>query len=200
VIGVVDYKAGNVSSVANALRSISCEFILSGEKERLSQCDGIILPGVGAAQGAMASLEQRQLAGFLSTLEVPFLGICLGMQLLYETSEEGSTKCLGVLPGVVKKFDPHVLKVPHMGWNGVEPNAQTALMNGIPANEHFYFAHSYYASIDAWTCGMSNENISFASVIQRRNYYGVQFHPEKSGTAGLLVLNNFVSLCASSRR
>ena len=200
MIGVVDYEAGNVSSVANALTTIGCVFKLSGKMEELSHCDGIILPGVGAAQGAMASLEQRQLIGFLSTLKVPFLGICLGMQLLYESSEEGSTKCLGVLPGVVKKFDASRLKVPHMGWNSVEHNAQSMLMSGIPTNDHFYFAHSYYVAIDGWTCGTSNENDSFSSVIQKKNYFGVQFHPEKSGKSGLLVLNNFVSLCASSRR
>ncbi|MBI3765307.1 MAG: imidazole glycerol phosphate synthase subunit HisH, partial [Ignavibacteriales bacterium] len=181
MIGVVDYEAGNISSISNALSRIGAEFIVSGEVAPLSRCDGIILPGVGAAPGAMVSLQKRGLTEFLSTFRNPLLGICLGMQLLYQESEEGPTTCLGVLPGVVRKFNGSTSKIPHMGWNVVERTSEIALMQGIDRREYFYFAHSYYAEVDASSVAATKEGVLFAAVIAKENYFGVQFHPEKSG-------------------
>lgn len=200
MIGVVDYEAGNIASVSSALSTVGAEFTVSGKSETLSSCSGIILPGVGAAPGAMASLQERGLQEFLKSTRIPLLGICLGMQLLYDESEEGPTRCLGVIPGTVKKFDRQLSKVPHMGWNVVRQRSAIPLMEGIAAIEYFYFAHSYYAQADHRTVAETEESFPFASVVQEDNYLGVQFHPEKSGRAGLSVLKNFVAVCKSFRR
>jgi glutamine amidotransferase len=200
VIGIVDYDAGNITSVSNALTSAGAEFLVSGESKVLARCDGIILPGVGAAPGAMASLNERKLTGFLGSLEVPVLGICLGMQVLFESSEEGNTTCLGVLPGVVKKFDDRVSKVPHMGWNRVDVTSKNPLIGDAPNSEFYYFANSYAAEVDGSTIGISHCEVPFSAAVARGNYYGVQFHPEKSGIAGLAILKNFEALCRSYRR
>lgn len=200
MIGVVDYEAGNIASVSSGLSKVGAEFIVSGEPKTLSYCSGIVLPGVGAAPGAMASLQERGLKEFLKSTTIPLLGICLGMQLLYEESEEGPTRCLGIIPGIVKKIDRRASKVPHMGWNVVDQCSVIPLMEGIAAKEYFYFAHSYYAQTDDRTVAKTEEGFSFASVVQMDNYLGVQFHPEKSGRAGLSVLKNFVAACKSFRR
>ncbi len=195
MIGIVDYEAGNMASVSNGLATIGAKFIVSNDTQRLSECSGIILPGVGAAPGAMASLELNSLNTFLKNVSVPFLGICLGMQLLFETSEEGPTRCLGIIDGSIKKFDGRTSKIPHMGWNVVEQQSANPLLDGIPKKEYFYFAHSYYAPLDGGAVAVTNEGVRFTSVLQVRNVMGVQFHPEKSGKAGLRLLKNFVNLC-----
>ncbi len=195
MIGVVDYEAGNIASVSNALTTIEADFIVTNDIAKLNVLHGIILPGVGAAGGAMASLKRSALDAFLPTVSVPFLGICLGMQLLYENSEEGSTKCLGIVEGTVRKFDGRTSKVPHMGWNTVEQRAPNPLMKGLPEREHFYFANSYYSPADRQTTAVTNDGVEFAAVIRRGNFLGVQFHPEKSGRSGLKLLKNFVELC-----
>jgi len=200
MIGIVDYEAGNIASVSNALSAIDVRFVVSGEPSVLSGCSGIILPGVGAAPGAMSALTRRGLQEFLPQCNQPVLGICLGMQLLFQFSEEGWTPCLGVLPGVVKRFDEKKQKVPHMGWNEVRYSKQHALMTGIRQTEYFYFANSYFADPDDSTIATSCQEGDFAAVVARNNYYGVQFHPEKSGNAGLAVLHNFETLCRSFRQ
>jgi|WetSurMetagenome_2_1015567.scaffolds.fasta_scaffold235723_2 imidazole glycerol-phosphate synthase subunit HisH len=201
MIGVVEYEAGNIQSVSNALGTIGAEHLVTSDRKELSKCDGIILPGVGAAPGAMAALKRRDLTGFLKDVRLPFLGICLGMQLLYEYSEEGGTECLGVLPGTVRRFDPAVVtKVPHMGWNDVEWTGPTGLRSGEETGDFYYFAHSYYSEIGEWTTGVSSDGIRFTAAICRANFLGVQFHPEKSGDKGLKLLRRFISLCASSHQ
>ena len=200
MIGIVDYEAGNMTSVSNALTTIDAKFIISDDSETLAGCDGIILPGVGAAPGAMASLERRGLTTVLSQFTKPFLGICLGMQLLYELSEEGMTYCLNVLPGTIKKFDNRMTKIPHMGWNNIKRSVENPLMANIESDEYFYFANSFYAEINENTIATTEERIPFAAAIMKKNYYGVQFHPEKSGKAGLTLLHNFEKLCSSSRQ
>jgi imidazole glycerol-phosphate synthase subunit HisH len=195
MIGIVDYEAGNIASVSNALNAVGARFMVSGDPTVLKDCDGIILPGVGAAPGAMAALRQRDLGKFLSQCTQPLLGICLGMQLLYQSSEEGKTTCIGVFPGPVMKFDETRLKVPHMGWNEVNSIGKSPLMNGISEKEYFYFAHSYYVKPDPLTVATSTQDQAFAAVVVSGHYYGVQFHPEKSGSAGLAVLHNFDLLC-----
>lgn len=195
MIGIVDYEAGNIASVSNALNAIGAQFVVSGDPTVLKDCGGIILPGVGAAPGAMAALQQRGLGKFLSECTQPLLGICLGMQLLYQSSEEGKTTCIGVFPGPVMKFDETRQKVPHMGWNEVRRTGNSPLLNGISKKEYFYFAHSYYVNPDSFTVATSSQDRDFAAVVVSGNHYGVQFHPEKSGTAGLAVLYNFEMLC-----
>ncbi len=195
MIGVVDYEAGNIASVSNALSAIGVDFIVSNSRRELERCAGIILPGVGAAPGAMRSLERLQLSGFLRNPGIPLLGICLGMQLLYELSEEGPTKCLGTVSGTVREFDRSTSKVPHMGWNSVEQRSSSPLFAGITREAYFYFAHSYCAPVGASTIAATSEGVSFASAIQSGRFYGVQFHPEKSGANGLKLLKNFAALC-----
>jgi imidazole glycerol-phosphate synthase subunit HisH len=195
MIGIVDYEAGNIASVSNALNAVGARFVVSGDPSVLNTCGGIILPGVGAAPGAMAALKQRGLGKFLSQCRRPLLGICLGMQLLYESSEEGETMCIGVFPGPVKKFDETRQKVPHMGWNEVYCTRVNPLMGGVGTKEYFYFANSYFIEPDSLTVATSSQDRAFAAVVASGNYYGVQFHPEKSGAAGLAVLRNFDALC-----
>jgi glutamine amidotransferase len=196
MIGIVDYEAGNIASVSNALSAIKADFVVSNDAKVLSSCAGIILPGVGAAPGAMASLEAIGITGFLKSAAMPVLGICLGMQLLYKESEEGSTQCLGIIPGKVSKLDARAAKVPHMGWNVVEQRSTIPLMEGIGSREYFYFAHSFYTEIDARTVASTEVGFPFASVVQMASFTGVQFHPEKSGKAGLRLLTNFVATCS----
>jgi glutamine amidotransferase len=196
MIGIVDYEAGNIASVSNALSTINADFVVSNDAKVLAGCSGIILPGVGAAPGAMASLAAIGIVDFLKSVTKPFLGICLGMQLLYESSEEGNTKCIGVLPGTVARFDSRAAKIPHMGWNVVERRKTIPLMDGLADSEHFYFAHSYYAGIQPSTVATTDIGFPFTSVVQSGNFTGVQFHPEKSGKAGFTLLRNFIASCS----
>ena len=195
MIGLVDYASGNIASVSNALKAIGVQYIVSSEPSELGRCSGIILPGVGAAPGAMAALRRSGLDSYLTSCEVPLLGICLGMQILYRSSEEGNTTCLGLLPGVVKKFDRANQKVPHMGWNECSLLKNHRLMDGIRVNEFFYFAHSYYVESDELPVSVAKHGNVFPAVVARGNLYGTQFHPEKSGSAGLTLLRNFDALC-----
>ena len=200
MIGLVDYDGGNVRSVANALQNLGVDFVLSADPEKLNAADGLILPGVGAAPGAMESLKQRNLVGLLQGCKKPLLGICLGMELLLSHSDEGDIPCLGVLPGTVKRFDQRAEKVPHMGWNQVEFTRENPLANHLPENPYFYFAHSLYVPVDDATSAVTSCGMLFASMVQKENFYGVQFHPEKSGPDGLTLLNNFNMLCTSFRQ
>lgn len=200
MIGVIDYEAGNLASVTNALRSIDAGVVVSSDARELGRCSGIILPGVGAAPLAMHSLERRDLIGFIRTLEVPFLGICLGMQVLFDESREGNTKCLGIVPGTVEEFDAGASRVPHMGWNKVVFTADDSLTGTSVEDAYFYFAHSYYAPVGPATTATTECGVSFSAAMKKDNYLGVQFHPEKSGRAGLLLLKGFCDLCESFQR
>lgn len=200
MIGLVDYDAGNVRSVANALHNLEVEFVLTSDPVSLAAADGLILPGVGAAPGAMESLDRRNLTQMLRGYKKPFLGICLGMELLLTHSDEGNIGCLGVLPGTIKRFDARAEKVPHMGWNQVEITRPNPLTKNLPDNANFYFAHSYYAPVDDSTTAVTSCGMLFASMVNHENFYGVQFHPEKSGPDGLTLLHNFNLLCTSSRQ
>jgi glutamine amidotransferase len=143
----------------------------------------------------MKSLQQRGIISFLQDLKVPFLGICLGMQVLFEQSEEGSTDCLGIIPGSVLQFDDRAARVPHMGWNRVEFVEAAALGDGD--NSHYYFAHSFYVPVGEYTQGVAESGVQFSAAVSKENYYGVQFHPEKSGRSGLILLREFWRLCES---
>ncbi len=197
MIGVVDYDAGNIASVKNALASLSIDFCVSSNVNELSRCGGLLLPGVGAAPGAMRSLREKGLVDFLQALRVPLLGICLGMQVLFEHSEEGDTDCLGILPGTIARLDGRSEKIPHMGWNDVAFTPNYPLAEGIGESTFFYFAHSYYVPVNGITTGTSDCGLTFAAAIGKSNFYGVQFHPEKSGAAGFRILKNFEALCRS---
>lgn len=195
MIGIIDYEAGNLASVSNALKAIGASFVVSSQTDRLSDCSGIILPGVGAAPLAMRSLHSRGLVRFIQELRQPFLGICLGMQLLYDKSEEGETDCLGIASGVVRRFDDDAERVPHMGWNEVLFRTGNGLAEPTGKKSSFYFAHSYYAPLGAATSAVTECGINFSAAIRVENFYGVQFHPEKSGDAGLNLLKSFCGLC-----
>ncbi len=193
MIVVIDYKAGNLYNVGNALRHLGAEFVFSGDPAVVERAGKVILPGVGSAKPAMESLEQLGLVPVLKKVSVPFLGICLGLQLLFERSDEEQTDCLGILPGVVKRFDSSRLKVPHIGWNQVCCKSGSSLFEGIPDKSSFYFVHSYYGPIsEGLTKGTTDYGECFSSVVTKGNYTGVQFHPERSGELGLQVLRNFL--------
>ncbi len=193
-IAIIDYGAGNLKSVANALTSLGRSFEIVSRPDNLSAFDKVILPGVGAAGSAMEKLSTSGFAEILPKLKVPVLGICLGMQLFGQFSEEGNTPCLSIVPGKVKKFQTD-LKVPHMGWNKVELVKESALTSGIPNNSFFYFVHSYYLEADqSCLIGRALYEISFPAIIQKDNFFATQFHPEKSGEWGRKILNNFVNL------
>jgi len=198
MIGVVDYEAGNLYNVGRALKHLGARFVVSGDAEVIAGCDKVILPGVGSARTAMNSLARQGLVDVIKHLNVPFLGICLGLQLLFERSEEDDCPCLGLLPGSIRRFDSKHMKVPHMGWNQVawirdERNETPALALGVPEGTFFYFVHGYYASVDsAFTIGWSDYGGRFSAAVKRGNFLGVQFHPERSGESGLQLLSNFI--------
>lgn len=201
MIVVIDYKAGNLYNVGNALKHLKADFTFSGDPDVVSQADRVILPGVGSARAAMESLTEGGLVEILQGLQVPFLGICLGLQLLFEVSDEDKTPCLSLLPGTVRRFDSSQVKVPHIGWNQVRSlngSAPSVLLKGIPEESFFYFVHSYFAPVvDSFTRGQTEYGEWFGSVVARENFYGVQFHPERSGEIGLKVLQNFLEVSSS---
>lgn len=202
MIVVIDYKAGNLYSVGNALKFLGYEFQFSGDPEVVRKADRVILPGVGSARSAMQSLEEQKLVPVIRQLQVPFLGICLGLQVLFEQSEEDDTSCLGIVPGAVRQFDRSKMKVPHMGWNQVDwledgalPPWREELLKGIPRQEFFYFVHSYYAPVvEKFSLAVTNYETQFSSALVKDNFVGFQFHPERSGKVGLKLLSNFLSL------
>ncbi len=194
-VGIAGTSAGNIRSVVNALNRLGIRAEVSNDPAVLTKATHIILPGVGEARTAMEALDRSGVSQWLREARVPFLGICLGMQLLFERSMERDTSGLGIVSGTVRRFETGTLKVPHMGWNTVAPVQPSLLLDGIAPEAFFYFVHSYYAPVTAETLARSDYGIAFASVVQRDNFYGVQFHPEKSGTAGLQLLRNFIERC-----
>ena len=192
-IGLISYGSGNVRSVANALRRAGAEVTASDDPRILSRADKLVFPGVGEARAAMERLGNAGLISWLCNTPQPFLGICLGMQLLYDRSTERSTECLGVLPGSITQFPSG--KVPHMGWNTVAHDGQDPLWRGVDAGAYFYFVHSYFAPVGPYTIASTEYGVTFTAAVRRHNRWGVQFHPEKSGPAGLQLLRNFVERC-----
>ncbi len=202
MIAIIDYKGGNIASVKNALERLRVGYIFTSSPKEILSADGVIFPGQGRAGSAMKELRKGKIAQIIPKIKKPFLGICLGMQLLSEFSEEDKTKCLSVIKGKCRKFPP-TLKIPHLGWNRVYPvrnrvsnGVESPLIKGIVSGAYFYFVHSYY--FDA-----SEENViaktaygfDFPSIMQKDNFSAVQFHPEKSGKVGEKLLNNFCKLC-----
>lgn len=194
MIGIIKYQAGNLASVANALERLETDYFISDDSHELEKADGIIFPGVGHAGAAMDDLRSRDLDVWLKNTHKPVLGICLGMQLLYDSSEEGDSHTLGLIPGRLKKFDSTKAKVPHMGWNQFSVKIKHPLIAGIDNQKFLYYVHGYYAPANDHTLASCNYINDFAAVVAKDNFMGVQFHPEKSGQVGSLLLQNFVDI------
>jgi imidazole glycerol-phosphate synthase subunit HisH len=196
---VIDYDAGNLYNVGNALKFLGADYVMSGDPELVARAGRVILPGVGSARAAMASLARQGLSELIPRLTVPFLGICLGMQLLFEESEEDHCPCLGLLEGAVRRFDRERVKVPHIGWNRVDwktdsPQRLPELTRGLESSGYFYFVHSYFAPLHPGaTLAVTEYDRSFSSAVRKDNFLGLQFHPERSGGPGLRLLRNFLS-------
>ena len=192
-VAIVKYNAGNTTSVANALSRLGIDAIISDDAEVISTADRVIFPGVGEASTAMDHLRRKGLAETIKSLRQPVLGICLGMQLLCESSEENDADCLGIIPYRVRRFSTESVKVPHVGWNTVH-SFKSALFERIDEGEHFYFVHGYFVDIGDKTTATCCYDRRFSAAIQHENFHAVQFHPEKSGVAGELILKNFLRL------
>lgn len=190
---IVDYGAGNTRSVMNTLNRLGVDYVLTSDIATISNSERLILPGVGHAEAAMTQLKNRGLVDVLKNYKKPFLGICLGMQLMFEYSEEGDTKCLGLIPGQIKKFLPNgTNKVPHMGWNDFSDECRHFVFGGLNSKETAYFVHSYYAEVCDHTISICDYIVPFSAAVAFNNFVGIQFHPEKSGTIGQTILNNFI--------
>ena len=187
------YNAGNVESVKNALVRLGVEPTVSDDAEVLKAADKVIFPGVGEASTAMKYLRERNLDTAIKSLAQPVLGICLGMQLLCESSDENDTKCLGMLPYRVRKFESETLKIPQMGWNNIF-GLQSKLFAGIDENAYVYFVHSFYVESGAETIAACDYGVNFSAAVEHKNFYAVQFHAEKSGAVGAKILENFLNL------
>ncbi|MBU6121873.1 imidazole glycerol phosphate synthase subunit HisH [Hymenobacter siberiensis] len=193
-IAVVDYKGGNVQSVLFALERLGAQPILTADPEVLRRADKVLFPGEGEASSAMQALQESGLDLVLPTLTQPFLGICLGMQLLGTHSDENDTPMLGLLPFQVQRFVADAdHKVPHMGWNNLQ-DLRGPLLAGLTEADHVYFVHSYYAPVGPYTIAQAEHPAPFSAAVQHRNFYGVQFHTEKSGGVGTRILANFLAL------
>jgi glutamine amidotransferase len=194
-IAIIQYNAGNIQSVLYALERIGAEAVVTDNKETILAADKVIFPGVGEASTAMNYLKDRQLDLLIKELKQPVLGICLGMQLMCTFSEENNTECLGIFDEQVKQFIPtqQNSKVPQMGWNTIT-HLKSNLFKGIPEQSYAYFVHGYYASIGERTIAQTNYILDYSSALQINNFYGVQFHPEKSAAVGERIIQNFLSL------
>ena len=192
MIAIIDYIAGNVKSVQNAVEKLAFETVITSDFEEIKNAEKVIFPGVGEASTAMKYLRKLKLDELIPTLKQPFLGICLGQQLLCNFSEEGNTKCLGIFNLNVREF-PATDIVPHMGWNNLQKMSGD-LFDGISAEENFYFVHSYYCKIGENTTSECDYILPFSATLQKDNFYGTQFHPEKSGAVGAKILENFLKI------
>jgi imidazole glycerol-phosphate synthase subunit HisH len=195
-IVIIKYNAGNVQSVQFALKRLNTEALVTDDPALIQQADKVIFPGVGHARAAMASLQEKGLDKIITTLQQPVLGICVGMQLLCNLSEEDNTAGLGIIDTVVKKFVCPVgaqLKIPQMGWNSID-NLQGKLFKGVKEGEYVYYVHSYYAQTCAATIATTQYGLHYSAAVQKNNFYGVQFHTEKSAAAGQQILQNFLNL------
>ena len=187
---IIDYDAGNVKSLQFALERLGVEAQITHDIDSISSADKVIFPGQGEAASAMEKLRSKGLDTLIPKLRQPVLGICLGMQLLCKQTEEGNTQGLGILPSKVKRF-PNIVKVPQMGWNTVNHNAE-GLFEGITQDCYMYLVHSYFVPITPNTIAQTNYAETYSVAVQKDNFYGVQFHPEKSSKDGLRLLENFL--------
>lgn len=193
MIAIIKYGAGNTRSVMNALDRLNAEYILTDDAEHILSATKVIFPGVGNAKHAMSVLIDKGLDEVIRKVKAPLLGICVGMQLLYEYSEEGETDCLGIIEGSIKKFEGDDLIVPQIGWNPISCNSHK-LFSGLGTSPWFYSVHSYYAEIGRHTISSSDYGLVYTSTVNKDNYFGTQFHPEKSSENGNILLKNFLEL------
>ena len=192
-VAIVKYNAGNIESVKNALNRLGIEPMISDDAEILQTADKVIFPGVGEASTAMNYLRERKLDDVIKSLKQPVLGICLGMQLLCEYSEENETNCLGILPIRVRKFESETLKIPQIGWNNIF-DLKGKLFERIAENSYMYFVHSFFVENSLNTTATCDYGENFSAAVEYKNFYAVQFHTEKSGTIGAKILENFLKI------
>ena len=194
MIAIIDYKMGNLRSVENALHRLGAEFVVTADAEQIRKADKVLLPGVGNAAEAMENLRKAGLVEVIRSLRRPVLGICVGMQVMCRHSEEGDVDCLGIFDARVKRFVPSAdEKVPHMGWNSIG-NLETKLFKDIKGGEMVYFVHSYYPELCPDTIATTRHGVMFSAALKYENFYGTQFHPEKSGDVGERIIANFLKL------
>lgn len=194
-LAIIKYNAGNIQSVLYALERIGITATVTDDEEQIRRADKVIFPGVGEASTAMNYLNERNLADLIKSLAQPVLGICLGMQLMCKYSEENDTNCLGIFDEQVKKIvdeDRH-FKIPQIGWNNIY-DLKTPLFKGLDENSYCYFVHGYYAALGEHTIATTNYVQPYSSALHKNNFYGVQFHPEKSAAVGETILKNFIEL------
>ena len=194
MIAIIDYKMGNLRSVENALKRLGAEFVVTADAEVIRRADRVLLPGVGNAAEAMENLRKADLVDVIRSLRRPVLGICVGMQVMCRHSEEGDAKCLGIFDAHVKRFVPTAEeKVPHMGWNSIG-NLESKLFKDIKGGEMVYYVHSYYPELCPDTIATTRHGVMFSAALKYENFYGTQFHPEKSGDVGERIIANFLKI------
>ena len=194
MIAIVDYKMGNLRSVENALRRLGAEFTVTADADVIRRADRVLLPGVGNAAEAMENLREAGLVDVIRSLRQPVLGICVGVQVMCRHSEEGDVDCLGIFDARVKRFEPAPdVKVPHMGWNRIN-NLDSKLFKGLERGSYVYFVHSFYPELCPDTIATSKHGVMFSAALKYENFYGTQFHPEKSGDVGECIIANFLRL------
>lgn len=193
---IVDGGGANIASLNLALQRLGYTGQLSSDPAIIRAASHVILPGVGAARSAMERLQKAGLVSLIAELKQPVLGICLGLQLLFESSEEDDVTCLGILPGRVRRFTPAPERpIPHMGWNQITRRRDSPLLDGVPDDSYFYFVHSYAADVSGDTIATTDYGRPFTAVAGRDNFYAAQFHPERSGPLGARILENFLGRC-----
>jgi glutamine amidotransferase len=196
-VTIIDGGGANIASLQFALERLGASSELTADPEKIRSAEHVILPGVGAAADGMERLRQAGLDRVIRELTQPLLGICLGMQLLYDASDEADTQCLGIIPGRAKQFTAAPDRpVPHMGWNRIEITRNSRLLDGIPDGAHFYFVHSYAVGVTANTVACADYGGAFTAITRNGNFMGTQFHPERSGEYGSRLLQNFLQLDA----
>lgn len=194
MIAIIDYKMGNLRSVENALKRLGAEFCVTADEKIIRAADRVLLPGVGNAAEAMQNLRDADLVDVIRSLRRPVLGICVGMQVMCRHSEEGDVDCLNIFDSRVKRFVPVPdVKVPHMGWNQIG-NLESKLFKGLDGGSYVYFVHSYYPELCPDTIATSRHGVMFSAALKYENFYGTQFHPEKSGDVGERIIENFLKL------
>lgn len=199
-VAVIDSGGANINSVLHALKRLGADPVFTADADTIRTAQRVILPGVGAAGAAMSRLRELGLVDCIRGLQQPVLGICLGMQLLFEKSNEDfgaedGVKCLGVIPGTLRKLKPaDAVRIPHMGWNTTSVVREDPLLSGLPEQAWFYFVHSYYAAVGEATLASCTHGETFAAIVRKENFYGAQFHPERSARHGARLLANFLEI------
>jgi glutamine amidotransferase len=194
-VAVINIGVGNTASVIFALERLGADVLLTSKAAEIEEAERAILPGVGAAGYAMSRIKDAGLGDTLTTFGRPLLGVCLGQQILFDESEEGGAPCLGVIKGKVKRLEGAADRpIPHMGWSAITPTRESALLEGVKAGDYVYFVHSFACPVTGACVATANYGADFAAVVSSRNFYGCQFHPERSGEVGRRIFSNFLGL------